>query len=410
MTRRSSVLRGSLAVSAVLVVGCSSTDGGRLAGPGPTEEAPGAGGNRDASPPSSDAADPFPVPDWPTGSPESEGLDASALHRAASVAERSGSFCLLVIRHGVLVAENYWNGSDRSTANPSWSLAKSYTGTLVGIAVDRGEITSIDDPVAHYVPEWQGTDRAAITIRHLLSMTSGLSWNAFEDYVLFATLTSDQTSYAVGQSIASTPGTTWTYDNAAVQVLARVFVSATGLPLDEYARAHLWSKIGMKAQWAHDPSGSPTAYANVLATCRDHARLGYLFLHHGEWATARVVSSAYVTDSVTPSQKMNGAYGFLWWVNAAIPAENALMQPWPGRMVSFAPPDLYAARGFGNQFIDVIPSLDMVIVRFGKDPFGQAADGGTADGGIDPGALLVDAKFETHDAILRPILDAVSGE
>ncbi len=353
------------------------------------------------------AASAFPVPDWPTGTPESEGLDSAGLAQAATIAAADGSFCLLVIRHGVLVAESYWNGSSQTTANPSWSLAKSYTGTLVGIALDRGDIKTIDDSVADYVPEWQGTDLAPITIRDLLSMTSGLSWNVFGDYVVFAELTADQTAYAVAQTLASTPGTTWTYDNAAVQVFERVFVNATGMQLDEYAQAYLWSAIGIQATWAHDASGSTTAYANVFTTCRDHARLGYLFLHHGNWAGTQVVSSAYVAATVTPSQTMNGAYGYLWWVNAAAPAEDALMQPWPGRMVPFAPTDLFAARGFGNQFIDVIPSLDMLVIRFGQDPLGHGADGGVVDGGFNLGALLTDSQFQVHDQILAPILAAV---
>jgi CubicO group peptidase (beta-lactamase class C family) len=355
-----------------------------------------------------EASDPFPVPDWPTATPAAEGIDAAGLASAGAIADADGSFCLLVIRHGHLVYENYWNGSSEATTNPSWSLAKSYTGTLVGIALDRGDIHDITDGVATYVPEWAGTPNAAITIKDLLSMTSGLSWNVFEDYVTFATLTSNQTDYAVAQSVSNTPGTTWTYDNAAVQVFERVFENATGMQLDQYAETYLWSRIGMtSAHWAHDASGSVTAYANVLATCRDHARLGYLFLHEGSWAGQEVVSSAYVAATITPSQTMNEAYGYLWWLNAGTPAEDAMMQPWPGLMVPFAPTDLFAARGFGNQFIDVIPSLDLIVVRFGQDPLGHDADGGEVLGDFNLAGLIEDSKFATHDAILQPILAAM---
>src|SRR5512140_2618944 len=277
----------------------------------------------DASPPPAAPADaaappaaadagppiPFPIPDWPTGTPEEQGLTTAGLEAAATVAEANQSHCLLVIRHGVLVFERYWNGRDVHSKDPSWSIAKSYSSALVGIAIDRGDIQSLDQSAADFVPEWKGTDRAAITIRDLVSMASGLKWDVFEDYVTLATLASDDTTFAIDRPLASTPGTTWTYDNGTVQVLERVFRAATGGTIEDYARAHLWSRIGSDASWKHDPSGNPTTYANVLASCRDHARLGYLYLHGGSWAGAQVISRGWVTASVSPSQSINRAYG-----------------------------------------------------------------------------------------------------
>ncbi|MEO6573669.1 MAG: serine hydrolase [Polyangiaceae bacterium] len=345
-------------------------------------------------------ATPYPVPDWATEAPEAQGLDSSKLEAANDIAAADGSYCLLVIRHGVLVSERYWNGSTAASANPSWSIAKSYASTLVGIAIDRGDLESLDESAADFVPEWKGTEREAITLRNLVSMTSGLKWSAFEDYVELATIAQDQTTFAVTQPLADPPGSKWTYDNGGVQILERVFRSATGGTIEQYAEAHLWSKIGAHATWGHDPSGNSTAYANVLTTCRDHARLGYLFLHGGQWAGTSVVSPGYVKTAITPSQNINRAYGLLWWLNGEAPAEDAMMQKWIGRMVPFAPTDLFAARGFGNQFIDVIPSLDLVVVRFGRDPKDPSAP-------FDPVALAVDSRFEKHDKILAAILEAI---
>jgi len=339
----------------------------------------------------------YPMPDWAIGKPEEHGLSSARLDDAASVADANQSYCLLVIRHGVLVYEKYFNGSSASAKNPSWSIAKSYTSTLVGIAIDRGDIKSLDQSAADFVPEWKGTDRESITIRNLVSMTSGLEWSAFEDYVSLATFAKDDTTFAIDRKLANPPGSKWTYDNGSVQVIERVFRSATGKSIEEYAQLHLWSKIGSSATWKHDPSGNPTTYANVLATCRDHARLGYLFLHRGRWAGTQVVSSSYVGAALTPSQSMNRAYGFLFWLNSETPALDAMSVGWSGRMVPFAPKDLFAARGFGNQFVDVIPSLDMMVIRFGKDPGAS----------FDLIKLANDARFETHDTILKPVLDAV---
>jgi CubicO group peptidase (beta-lactamase class C family) len=176
-----------------------------------------------------------------------------------------------------------------------------------------------------------------------------------------------------------------------------VFERATGHTIEEYAELHLWPQIGASATWKHDPSGVPTAYANVLASCRDHARLGYLYLNHGNWAGTQIVSRAWVDAALTPSQTMNRAYGFLFWLNAETPALDAMGEAWSGRMVPFAPTDLFAARGFGNQFVDVIPSKDLLVVRFGPDPLAS-----------DITKIISDSRFETHDAILSPVLGAIT--
>jgi len=348
----------------------------------------------EAGPPDAAAPIPYPDPDWTTGSAQSEDVDQSFLDQADAVAAANNSFCLLVIRHGVLVHESYFNGHDASSADPSWSIAKSYTSAVTGIAIDRGDIGSIDDSAAKYATKWNGDDNAAITIKDLLSMSSGLHWDVFGDYVTMAELAPDKTGYALGLGMDATPATTWVYNNSGVQVLEQVIRSATGEAMDAYASDHLWSKIGSHAKWDKDAMGHPTAYANVRATCRDHARLGYLYLHEGQWKNEQVISKAWVKASTSPSQSINRAYGYLWWVNGGTPAEDAMNEAWPGQMVANAPADLFAARGFGNQFIDVIPSLDMIVVRFGQDPLAK----------FDVPTLMADSKFELHDKILAPIL------
>jgi CubicO group peptidase (beta-lactamase class C family) len=219
----------------------------------------------------------------------------------------------------------------------------------------------------------------------------------FQDYVQMTQLSRDQTAFAVGLSPSEAPGERWVYHNGGVQVLEALFRGATGMTIEEYAESHLWSRIGMSATWAHDNSGHPTTYANVLATCRDHARLGYLYLHSGRWAGVEVVSEAWVREALSPSQPMNRAYGFLFWLNGQTPALSATMEPYPDMLVPYAPPDLFAARGFGNQFIDVIPSLDLIVVRFGRDLLST----------LDLSQIQIDARFDKHDAILRPVLDAI---
>lgn len=340
----------------------------------------------------------YPDPDWPTGAPGDHGIDQAGLDDAAAAAERLHSHCLLIIRDGVLVDERYFADTDATTLNRSWSIAKSYTGTLVGIAIERGELAGLDQPVAELVPEWAGTDNTAITVGDLVSMTSGLEWSVFQDYVQMAVLADDHTTFAVDLAAAEAPGAGWTYHNGGVQVLERVLKNATGMTIEAYAEEHLWSRIGMAGSWERDPSENPTAYANALATCRDHARFAYLYLRGGRWAGgAEVVPPAWVGQALSPSQEFNRAYGYLFWLNGQTPAMTSLNEAKDEELVPFAPDDLFAARGFGNQFIDVIPSLDLVVVRFGADPVTE----------FDPQALADDARFDQHDEILRPILEAI---
>ncbi|HMR07462.1 MAG TPA: serine hydrolase [Polyangiaceae bacterium] len=339
----------------------------------------------------------YPDPDWASGSATDHGLDPALLLAAGSVAESLDSYCLLVIRHGVLVSEQYFHDADATSAHPSWSIAKSYASALVGIAIERGEIQSLDQPVADFIPEWKSDARKDIRISHVVTMTSGLKWSAFSDYVSMATFAQNHSAFAEALSADTLPGSEWVYHNGGVQLLEPIFRAATGMSIESYAEKHLWKKLGVSASWGRDPAGNPTPYANVFASCRDHARLGYLYLRGGKWKQDAVLPAAWVKASTAPSQAHNRAYGYLWWLNAEQPAMDAMMAPFPGRMSPDAPTDLFAARGFGNQFIDVIPSLDMVVVRFGKDPTGK----------LDLAAYANDQRFEKHEQILGAVLSAV---
>jgi CubicO group peptidase (beta-lactamase class C family) len=349
---------------------------------------------------------PYPDPDWTTAAPGDVGLDAAKLDEAAAAAGASESFCLLVIRHGKLVSEHYFNGADATTTPPSWSIAKSYSSTVVGIAVGNSDLPGLDAAIADHIPEWQGTSRAAIKLRDLVSMDSGLSWNVFQDYIAMAELAPDKSAFAIGLDASAAPGTTWVYNNAAVQMIEPYFRAATGTPIDTYAQTHLWQPIGTTATWAHDAAGHSTTYANVMTTCRDHARLGYLYLHGGRWKHTQVVPAAYVAEAITPSQSYNRGYGHLFWLNGEAPTIDSLGNVSAERLQPYAPPDMFAAHGFGGQFIDVIPSLDLVVVRFALDELSSLQ---TGDLDAIIGALVADQLDDSHQKILQPILDAVIG-
>jgi CubicO group peptidase (beta-lactamase class C family) len=370
------------------------TSGGQTAGPSTNTTTGGAGGEAETAV--------YPVPDWQVESPADHGIDPAALDAAMAAAETLESHCLVVVRHGVIVGEGYWQGKNADSTDKSFSIAKSYTSAVVGIAIERGDIESLEQSASDFIPEWQGTEHESVTIRHLLSMTSGLEWNLFSDYVAMATFSSNQSEYAVELGQDEDPGTIWQYHNGGVQIFEPIFRAATGMTIEQYASEHLWSRIGSSASWNHDPSDNPTTYAHVLATCRDHARFGYLYLKNGVWADGPVVPWTHVQTSLVPSQSQNQAYGYLWWLNGHVPALDPFGQEKESTIAPFAPADLFAARGFGDQFIDIIPSLDMVIVRIGPDP--------TAFGS-DIGELIENESTSgTHEAIVAPLFAGVSGD
>jgi CubicO group peptidase (beta-lactamase class C family) len=394
-----------------LLTACSSTGGGRRAGSddGDTGGAAAEGGasqvgsTTTSSSASTGGADgepetPYPDPDWAEGLPADHGLDADALEQASAIAEANESYCLLVIRHGELVFERYYAGHHAETPQTSWSIAKSHAATVVGIAIERGDLGSLDDPVANYVPEWQGTARETITLRDILAMTSGLQWSAFDDYFVLGMLSQDNSQHAIDLAADAAPGSSWRYHNGAVQILEPVFRNATGMSIEAYAEAHLWSRIGADASWNHDPSGNPTAYASVMTSCRDQARMGYLYLHGGHWAGESVVPSWFVSEATSPSQSFNRAYGYLWWLNGQLPAVTPMGEALDTMLSPATPPDTFSMRGFGNQFVDVIGSLDMIVVRFGADPMAE----------LDLPKLVTDARFEIHESIIASVMDAVN--
>ncbi len=345
----------------------------------------------------------YPDPEWPTGTPESVGLDGTKLDEAATAAEGVDSYCLLVIRHGVLVSEHYFGGATAATTPNSWSIAKSYTSTTVGIALGNHDLPSLDAKVSDYVPTWVGSPREPIALHDLVTMTSGLKWSIAQDYIAMAEIAPDKSAFAVGIDDDVPAGSAWVYHNGGVQVIEPLFRAATGVSIEDYARAHLWSKIGTTATWDHDAVGHPTTYANVRATCRDHARLGYLYLHHGRWKDEQVVPADWVAAATTPSQPYNRGYGYLWWLNGQGPTISSTGSQSTTELYDYAPSDLFAARGFGGQFIDVIPSLDMVVVRFGQDPTAM-----TSTNPADIAASLIeDETGDRHRAIMGPVLAAV---
>lgn len=348
---------------------------------------------------------PFPTPDWAEADPAAHGFDPDLLEAAADYAAANESLCLVVIRHGAIVGEWYFGDTTPDTKVKSWSVGKSYASTAVGLAVDRGEIASIDQPAADYIPEWQGTDKEAVSIRNLLQMASGLEFGLVKDNIgIF--LAEDMTKLALENPLAQAPLSAWEYNNHGVQVLEPVIRGATGMDAEAYSQQHLWEPIGMDAEWRKDAVGHPAMYMNVMASCRDHARFGYLFLHEGCWEGEEMLSEGWVHDATHSSQDLNRGYGYLWWLSGEEPTLDSVdFKPKPGGLHPFAPGDAYCAVGLGNQVIEVIPSLDMVMVRFGVAPQDDPQNWLTPLMLLEK--VLEDGKQVVHNKVLERVLAAL---
>jgi CubicO group peptidase (beta-lactamase class C family) len=256
-----------------------------------------------------------------------------------------------------VVYERFLAPSDRETLETSFSVAKSFLSTLVGMAIDEGLIGSVEDPVTDYLPELTARDPRfeRITLSHLLSMSSGLRYG--EQGLPLPWGDDIETYYGADlRDIALTeteverpPGQEWLYNNYNPLLLGMVLERATGMSVSDYMATRLWQPLGAErdATWSLDSerSGFEKMESGVNATAVDYARFGLLFLHNGVWSDTRIVSEEWVRAATTPYLH---SYGYFWWVDAER----------PGRF--------YALGKYG-QYIYVAPDADTVVVRLGRD-------------------------------------------
>ena len=313
----------------------------------------------------------MPGAEWAVAPPADEGVDPGQLAEARSYAFGPGRNTqgVVVVRHGKIVAEWYAPGADEDSYAASWSVGKSFASALVGIAIEQGKIPSVDEPMTTYFPQWKGTDKAAMTLRNVMQMESGLAWN--EDYGPAGAADSqvaqmivnhpDELAYVADQPLAEKPGTRWSYSSGDAMLLSAVIGRATGMSAEAYAEQVLFGPIGIdQVDWWQDAKGHTLTFCCLDTTSRDFARFGLLYLHDGRWGDRQVVPSAWVHDSIQNAPGASG-YGYMWWLGPP----------------SGAPKDTYAAIGHDGQYIYVIPSLDLVVVRNGtyvKDPGPPIAD------------------------------------
>jgi CubicO group peptidase (beta-lactamase class C family) len=307
---------------------------------------------------------------WETVEPAAAGFDPQALNAALDAAMADRSADILVLRGGRIVAERYAPDAGVDRKQQIASAAKSMVSVLVGVAIDQGRIRSVDQSAADFIAPWRGTPKAAITIRHLLTMTSGLD----DTGLALRGVAGDQFAINAAAPQLAPPGARWAYQTAVFHLLYHVIAHAAGEPFEAFATRNLTGPLGMQhTDWVtsvgRGPNGPATNYYTAACSGRDLARFGLMALRGGRWAGRQVVSAGYLRQATAPSQDLNPAYGFLWWENArpGFGAEEAVRGSAALRFDD-SPKDTFAALGAGGQAVMVVPSLDLVVVRQGQAP------------------------------------------
>ncbi len=286
----------------------------------------------------------WPAEEWLVDLPESQNIDGAKLDelRSYSFADGRNTQSVVVIRNGVIVGEWYADGHDMNDHVTSWSVGKSFLSAVVGIAMERGDLASVDDPVVNYFPEWEGTGRDAITLRHALQMRSGLAPSTDDIY-----MQADQMTHSLNREVLVDPGTSWAYQNEDSMLVTGAIERATGKPLAEYAKEVLFDPLGMDALWWTDYMGNTLGYCCIDATARDFARFGLLFARSGQWKDTQLIPQTWYDESVVSSHT-DMTYGLHWWTfDSRFHGAN------------------FAAIGYMNQLIWVFPQYDLVILRNG---------------------------------------------
>ena len=320
------------------------------------------------------------VPDlgdgWETAAPAQQGFNSESICAVGSrlaALRGANAHGVVVVRHGKLVYEAYFPGEDQRWPQQHWneplavmphdastkhdvqSITKSVTALLVGIALDRGEIKTLDAPVLSFFPTYtdlRTPEKLRITVRDLLTMRTGLNW-PYKPYLAMARqmdAAPDPFRFVLEQPMSSAPGENWRYNNGSAELAGAVVQQATGLPLDQFAKQALFDPLAIEDwEWGRMASGDAGASWGLRLRPRDLAKIGQLVLNRGAWHDRRIISSNWIEQMIAPHiVRPNSRYGYLWWLGR--------------RTIDGRDFDVVSAIGWGGQYLHVVPSLDLVVV------------------------------------------------
>jgi CubicO group peptidase (beta-lactamase class C family) len=326
----------------------------------------------------------WPTAGWRTAAPAEQGMDPAVLDDLDTIVPDSYPQVrsVLVVRHGYLVYERYWQGVDASDGHNSFSVTKSFVSALVGIALRERHLEGLDQTVeellADHLPADADPRLRRVTVEQLLAMTSGLAGDdslvgGLDGISDRMAQSRDWVRHILARRLETTPGASWAYSSASSHLLSAMVADATGQSTLAFARAELFDPLGIATDdaleqrvrdwpptraeleayeqatvaWPRDPQGYHFGGGFLKLPARDLAKLGYLYLNGGRWDGTQVVPADYLAASTRPQSDPSvgsGGYGYQWWVTDET-----------GH-------DSFRAEGFGGQLIQVIPDLDLVVV------------------------------------------------
>jgi CubicO group peptidase (beta-lactamase class C family) len=273
----------------------------------------------------------------------------------------TGAF--LVIQNDSIRCEKYWGEFNDHSFTNSFSMAKTVVSILIGCAIQDGKISSVDQPVSDFIPEFKNDERSKITIRNLLTMSSGINFDENYSnplaYPAAGYYGSDLHKLTLSyDKLNAKPGETFKYLSGNSQLLGFVLKKATGKSLADYASEKLWMPMGCEhpAFWSLDhKDGDEKAFCCINSNARDFARIGKLLLDSGRWNGKQIIPQDYALESVKPNGTKDSdgtpmlTYGFNWW-----------------RIPEYQGHPIFYARGILGQYVIVIPDMKMIIVRLGS--------------------------------------------
>ena len=315
----------------------------------------------------------WPTKQWKTAKPEFVGMDPKCfLHLEKMINSQYKNINgIAVVKEGYIVFERYYNYYGPSDTNNVASATKSFISALIGIAIDKGYIQSVEQKVLDFFPEYNSDPgdikKRAVTIRHLLTMTApiaskstGHSWEPLDRL----RRQRDWVKYILDLLGKGQTGK-FQYSTSGAHLLSAIITHATGMSAREFANKHLFKPIGISeipdhpmksfllddvfgknvTGWIKDPQGNTTGGWGLTITARDMARFGFLYLNHGAWDNQQIISKTWIDESTAMN---SNKYGYLWWL---FETENALV---------------YTAAGSGGNHIYCIPNSDLVVIIASK--------------------------------------------
>jgi CubicO group peptidase (beta-lactamase class C family) len=305
---------------------------------------------------------PFPTKEWPVSTPEAQGMQSQMLADMLEVIEKNSYNVdsVLIIRNGYIVLDAYFYPFSKGQKHPIHSCTKSIMSALIGIAIEKGFIKSVDQPVKDFFPDKtianMDEDKKSMTLEHLLMMASGLDckdsylydWNG----LIEMKASGDWAQYVLDLPMVSPPGTSFEYCNGVTYLLSAIIQHTTGMKTLDFARKNLFNPLGIsEIVWEQSPQGIDIGFAGMWLKPRDMAKIGWLYLNKGRWGQKQIVPAAWVEASTRGHIAANPGdqYGYHWWVKN------------DGN---------YAAVGYRGQFIFVEREKNMVVVFTGDLPGG----------------------------------------